>query len=217
MTEEIERDANGRFSKSDPTRLTHELVEAAIMSLQRIIEVRIAAVEKAIEISHDDLVRVPTTVDRAVSQLRELLESKLAANDQSVQGLRDNLLEKIRGIQGQITETNARATLADQYKQTALDAALKSAQTLVEQAIDHVKESIKKTEDLFTKQIDAINASVVQAGKTGDKEVADVKTRLGAIEGRTNGIGQSGVFVVGAFAVISAVAAVVGVAIHFVK
>lgn len=51
-----------------------------IASLKELFFTRVDALNKAVEVAHDDLVRVPTEVQKAVGTLRDLHESKIEGN-----------------------------------------------------------------------------------------------------------------------------------------
>jgi len=143
---------------TDPTALTTQLVWREVGSLKELLEARVAAVEKGIIVAHEDLVRVPTEVQKQVGNLKELLEQRI--NDEAE--LRD---EKFAGVQKQFDGSK-----------TAVDAALAA-----------VKESGNKTETAFTKQIDQI-VELLQANTRGlEVQIGDVKSRLDRGEGRTVG------------------------------
>lgn len=116
------------------------------------IETRLDGMDKALLLVE----KFPTAIDTAVGHLRDLHA------------------EKFEGVGVRFIELNTRLTEGDRYKQTALDAALKAAQTLVDKQQENNKESIKKTEELFTKQMD------------GSKETQDdLKGRVTALEAAT--------------------------------
>lgn len=129
----------------DPSALTVARIDHEIGALRELLsakdganDARLAAMDKAVAL----LEKFPTAIDVAVGNLKELHQ------------------EKFEGVGVRFNELNTRLTEGDRYKQTALDAALKAAQTLVDKQQENNKESIKKTEDLFTKQIEAITAIV---------------------------------------------------------
>jgi len=89
----------------------------------------------------------PTTltnqlVEAAVTAAVERLEARLHGTDELN-------IEKFSNIGTRFNELNARLTESDRYKQTALDAALLAN-----------KDSLRKTEELFSKQIDALQKTV---------------------------------------------------------
>lgn len=99
---------------------------------------RLEGMDKAVKL----LEKFPTAIDIAIANLQALHE------------------EKFRGVGDRFTELSTRLTEGDGYKQTALAAALKSAETLVGTQQENFRESIQKTEDSFTKQIDGIKEAV---------------------------------------------------------
>ena len=100
----------------------------------------------------------PTTltnqlVEKAVAGAIARLESK-------VDGLSMLYEEKFTGAAARVTDLNTRLAQGDLYRDTALNAALKAAQNLVDIQNINVRDSLKKTEELFGKQIDALQATV---------------------------------------------------------
>lgn len=61
---------------TDPTLLTTQAVALEISHLKELLETRIGAIENAIEVAHEDMVRVPTDVMKQVGTLKELHEEK---------------------------------------------------------------------------------------------------------------------------------------------
>lgn len=167
----------------DPSALTISRLDHEIAALKELWEAkediylaRLSAMDKAVTL----LEKFPTAIDVAVGNLKELHQ------------------EKFEGVGTRLTELNTRLTQADTYKQVALDAALKAAQTLVDIQQLNNKESIKKTEDLFAKQMD------------GTKETVDgLKDRIVAMENRGLGLAQGWGWLIGAVGMIVGVIAVI--------
>lgn len=114
------------------------------------IRARLDAIDEATRLLHDDVTRVPTAIDRAVSSLTVLTDVKLALVD-----------EKFRGVDNRFQERDVRFALESLNHATSLAAALKSA-----------GESSDKTERSLTKSIDAVSAQVTDlkerfSGKIG--------------------------------------------------
>jgi hypothetical protein len=167
----------------DPTTLTNELVEKATNALREKLEVRLDSMEK---ISKDVEITITRHVDIAAKNVSDLTEAKI----ESLKLLHE---EKFVGVGTRFTELGTRLTQSDTYKQTALDAALKAAQTLVDLQNDNTKDSITKTEQLFTKQVDGLT-SVID----------DMKDRLTVIEARGAGRGDLWGYIIGAGGLIYA-------------
>lgn len=60
----------------DPTHLTTQQLWREVASLKELLTARIEAIEKSIEVAHEDLVRVPTDVQRQVGNLERLHDTK---------------------------------------------------------------------------------------------------------------------------------------------
>jgi hypothetical protein len=132
-------------TEQDPSALTVARIDHEIGNLRELLtakdganDARLAAMDKAVML----LEKFPTAIDVAVGNLKELHQ------------------EKFEGVGVRFQELNTRLTEGDRYKQTALDAALKSAETLVSKQQDNNEKSIKKTEELFTKQLDALKETI---------------------------------------------------------
>jgi len=147
-----------RFEPSDPTALTTAQVQREVASLKELLEARVEAVEKGIIIAHDDLVRVPTEVQKQVGNLRELHEQKFTEQA----ALRD---EKFASVQKQFDGNK-----------TAVDAALAA-----------VKEAGNKTEAGFTKQIDQLTALFQTGIKAVQGQIDDIKINSSRGEGKGEG------------------------------
>jgi len=64
------------MDKSDPSALTTSQLWREIAALKELFETRLSAVERGIEVAHQDVVRVPTEVQKQVGALRDLIEVK---------------------------------------------------------------------------------------------------------------------------------------------
>ena len=130
-------------SRPDPitvARIDHEIsgLKELLVAKDAVVSARLAAMDKAVQL----LEKFPTAIDVAISNLKDLHE------------------EKFEGVDNRIKEMNLRFTDAERYKQTALDAALKAAQNLVDKDGLNTKDSMKKMEELFGKQIDSLQSTV---------------------------------------------------------
>jgi hypothetical protein len=146
------------------------------------IEATLAGMSKAVDLLQRQADKSPSIAEVALS----------------VAALRDITDEKFEGVGTRLNELNTRLTQADSYKQIALDAALKAAQNLVDVQQVNIKESIKKTEDLFTTSIEAIKEKVESLQKVVDRG-----------EGHTKGLGDGWGYLVGAIGAIVGVVAVI--------
>lgn len=152
------------------------------------IDVRFNAIDEATKLQHEDAVRVPTLVDKAISGLRDLLEQRMSTHVAQVFGeLHRHVAEtqeKFVGVGSQFTERDTRTDQRAGDTKLAVDAAFAAA-----------KEATAKIEAGFTKQIDAMvvlidTKTANLANQITDIKdnlaiaVADIKDRLTTIESR---------------------------------
>jgi len=149
---------------SDPSSLTtqqlwrevlnlRELMEARVAGIEELTKSRISAIEKSIEVAHDDLVRVPTDVQKQVGNLRDLHE------------------EKFHAVEARFKERDARFEQKDRDMKTAIDAAFASASA-----------AVAKSEAVTSKQIDQ-QANLIQTETRAlSGRIDDVKERLTKVE-----------------------------------
>jgi hypothetical protein len=171
-------------SRGDPLTALRGEFETKINSILS----RFDAIDKATELQHQDMVRVPTQVDKAVAALRDVLVQMMKTNAAEVFGeIRKHISETSEKFAGVTAKFLDVATRTDQRAgdiKLAVDAAFAAA-----------KETTAKIEAGFTKQIDAMIAIIdtktgnLQAGLADLKDnnaagLADVKVRLTALESR---------------------------------
>jgi hypothetical protein len=137
------------------------------------------AFEKAIEVAHQDMVRVPTEVQKQVGSLKELHD------------------EKFKGIATRFDERDARTKEVAELNQKAIDAALQAA-----------KEAVAKSEAATTKQIDSLGTLIATTAKTSDDKIAAVKENVTIIESRANGGNAVWGWVFGAIGMVAGIVAV---------
>jgi DNA anti-recombination protein RmuC len=179
----------------DPTILTREALKEAVYNLETRLSTRVDAIDEATRVFHEDLVRVPTTVDKAVTGLRELIEAKIEA-------LNKIFGERFIRIDGQFTERDKRTEQLTQASATAVTAALQAAKEAVGEqnkssALAIAKseastiESINKMQELFQTSIAGINT-----------QIADIKSRLDKGDGHNKGLGDGWGYLVGVLGII---------------
>jgi phage shock protein A len=158
-----------RPESPDPTSLTTQALWREVQHLKELFETRISGMEKAIEVAHDDLVRVPTETQKQVGNLRDLHDEKFA------------------GVQKQFEDRDKRTDLA-----------LQAAKELVVQQNISAAQSAAKQEASFSKQIDAQGVLLQTTAGALDDKVDDIKDRLTRIEGKGEGVSASWGWLVGA-------------------
>lgn len=153
----------------DPSSLTTQQLWREIGALKELLGAQIEAVEKAIKVAHDDLVRVPTDVQKQVGNLRELHE------------------EKFRSIQVQFAERDVRSEQSAKDTKVAVDAALSAAEKSREQQNQSFALGVAKSEAGITKQIEQLGTLIQATSRALDDKISDAKDRLTRIESRGEG------------------------------
>jgi hypothetical protein len=87
----------------DPSLITTEAIDKAVESLEARFAARLDGMEKAVEVFHADLTRVPTLLDRSILGLRELLETRLECMEDDVKSVHSYLDKQGINIAAQIT------------------------------------------------------------------------------------------------------------------
>jgi hypothetical protein len=156
----------------DPTLRTIEVVDKAIESLIKQLEPKFEAIEarfqerdNAAKLLHEDFVRVPTVVDRAIINLRELMESK-------IEGRYNHVLAKIDDVQTTIDGMDKALVLLQTYNDKMPDFVRNEVGQLKkvhEEKIDGsrevVNERIKSLADVTTQQFASINDKFAEKDK----------------------------------------------------
>src|SRR6185503_2831523 len=68
----------------DPTVLTTQQLQREVAALKEIIFTRLDANDKAVQLLHEDVTRVPTDTDKQIAHLKELHEEKFDSIDQQI-------------------------------------------------------------------------------------------------------------------------------------
>jgi hypothetical protein len=145
------------------------------------VETRFEAMDKATDLQHQDMVRVPTLLQQAIGGLRELLHQEIETKSSNIQGelntIRAEMLEKFLGVAAQFNERDTRTDQRAGDTKLAVDAAFAAA-----------KEATAKIEAGFTKQIDAMIAIIDTKTANLAGSISDIKDRLTAMESRAGTI-----------------------------
>jgi hypothetical protein len=209
----------------DPTALTNELVTRAISSLRDVIETRIDAIDARV---NNSVATITKHTDIAVEQSITLTEEKIKALTEAVTVFKQTVNERFQLGDVQ-TEKAARDV------KSAVDAAFAAAKEAVGEQNKSNALSIAKSETATAKQIDQLVESQRASAKNTDDKIetlkqavegknADLKdrfapmeARITAVESRSGGFNQAGVLIVGAFAILASLAAIVTLITHFAK
>jgi hypothetical protein len=162
------------------------------------IQTRFEAIDKATELQHDDYVRVPTQVEKAIDALRGEITPRLDAIEHSADLVREILSAEFRGaidtmskvsdekfssISIQFAERDTRTEQTAAGVKIAVDAALQAAKEAVAEQNRSFALATGKSETATMKQIDALGLAIQTANKGLDDKIADMKDRLTRIEG----------------------------------
>lgn len=164
----------------DPTALTTQQLQREVSSLKELLETRIEALERATKVAHDDLVRVPTEVQKTVSALENLHNEKFLSVHTELASRTLLYLEKFESIQTQFKERDARTEQTTKDGKTAVDAALQAA-----------KEAVGKSESTTVKQIDQLGVLINEKSRSLDDKITDAKERLTRIESIGIGVAKA--------------------------
>lgn len=172
-------------NSGDPSVLTTDLVLREVLHLKELLQTELTSVKKGIEVSHDDFVRFPTEVQKAVGGLQLLLETKILyeskLNAQDIKHITERIdwSDKIR------LEQKADSSMA-------LNAALASAKELVTVTNDSAKQATQKQEAAFNKQIDQLVILAQTMGSNLGDKIADIKDLFiksdSTSKGKTEGV-----------------------------
>ena len=200
----------------DPTTATMALIKVSNDALKESVIARFESMDRAQALFHEDLTRVPTSLDKAISTLREYMEARLqrlvAVDEHSTTergtilaslresmeataGLHEAKLAALADTVAVFKETvNGRFELGDVQTEkaardvkSAVDAAFAASKEAVSEQNKSNALAIAKSEAGFTKNMDALADNVKSIVKNTDDKISDLKDRLVAIEGRKGG------------------------------
>ncbi len=186
----------------DPSVMTTAQLYREISNLETRLLTRLGALEKAMELAHDDVVRVPTLLDRAVLNLREYLLGEI----RKLEAVSD---EKFNSVQTQFTERDTRTEQTARDSKVTVDIALKAQQEAFGGQNKSFAQAVAKSEANTTKQIDQIGTLISAQTKATNDKIDDLKGRLGAIEGRAKGSNDNWSWIVGTGGLLVAAVALI--------
>lgn len=167
MTMALDEAAKGGGSNNtgapDPSNATTQMILREIGALKELqaaqkelFEQRIMAIDKAVDLAHDDFVRGPTNLEREISTVMKVFDTKLEIRD-----------ERFDSVEAQFIERDQRFHQGSTDNKAAVDAALQAA-----------KESVSKSEMGFTKQIEQQGVMIHTVKSELEKRIEDVKERV---------------------------------------
>ncbi len=192
----------------DPSRLTTEQLREAIRGLEAKIAARLDSMDRAAILLHEDYVRVPTLLDRAIIQVRELLEEKIHKLDEVS-------AERFGRIEIQFVERDKRTEQLALANATAIAAALQAAKEAVGEQNRSAAVAIAKSENSTAESIKQLQVLFSSDRSATNDKINDVKSRLDKGEGISSGFSKGGGVIVQVItSVLSATAIIVTVLLH---
>ena len=149
----------------DPTTLTTDQLRRELAALRDTVETRLDAMDKAAQLFHENLTRVPTDTDKQISHLKELHEEKFAS------------------IQTQFDERDVRSAASEDAAKVAVNAALQAQKEAAAAQNASNAAAITKSEAATVKQIDGILALLTSNSTALSDKIAVINGRLDRSEG----------------------------------
>jgi hypothetical protein len=154
------------------------------------IQTRFSGIDKATELQHEDMVRVPTQVDRAVGGLRDLVSEMINTKIAIIDGKLETAVAHLNGkIEKEIGETSEKFTgVANQFSQNdkALTAALQAQEKQAIATNDSNKAASDKMEAGFSELIRQQAGILVEVRRNYDAQITAINSRLDKGEGRSS-------------------------------
>jgi hypothetical protein len=160
-----------------------EQLQRALSDLENKLHTKFEANDKAVDLLHEDQVRVPTLLDRSVDQVKEVMGLRVDA-------LHALTNERFMRIDAAFT---ALATLTDKLSlanATALTAALSAAEKAVGEQNRSSSLAISKSEQGTNEAIKQLGANFSTEIKSIASVVANLQSRLDRGEGTAVGVNQ---------------------------
>lgn len=174
----------GNRPNPDPTVLTTQSLLREILNLREIIETRIDAMDKALQLLQAKADKVPSETDIAVGRLKDLHD------------------ERFKGVATQFAERDIRTEQTSRDSKVAVDAALQAAKEAVGEQNKSSALAIAKSEASTTKQIDQIIAINQATTSALNDKIDDLKLRLTQIDGQSTGARDLWAMLLGGLAII---------------
>lgn len=187
-----------QVSRGDPVTSLRNELETQL----RAIDVRFNGIDKATQLQHEDTVRVPTLVDRAVNSLRELLVAEIGVSIARVEGeIGKGFAGSKEIFQGAIEVVNEKITslanvttqqfksIDDKFaeKDKAVSVGLSAQKESAAAQQDSNNTATRKMEDNFTKLLDQGRELLTEVRRNTELQINDIKSRLDKGEGGNSG------------------------------
>lgn len=186
-----------------PETLTPEQVWREVNALKELIFTRLDALDKATELFHTDITRVPTDVDRQVSAAKDLISAEMDGTSRYFEEKFTGVEIKFEGVEAHFAQSDILRDKTAEQGGVALSAALQAAKEAVGEQNKSFALSIDKSEKATAEQIAALRLNYETALLGLNKTIDDLKERVvraeslgqGAHLQRTDTNQQVGMFV----------------------
>lgn len=158
---------------------TSQILEANGRGTREVLETRLSAGDKAIELLQRDTDMLPEQIRNAVEQLRLL-------HDERFRSLETQLMTHLSGIQTQFAERDKRMEQLSLADKTAIAAALQAQKEAAGAQNDSNATANSKMENNFVKLIEQTQQLLQAVSRSTDDKINDVKSRLDKGEGQTS-------------------------------
>ncbi len=186
----------------DPSVMTTAQLDRTIVGLTENISAKFEAIttrldgmDKATTTLHEDMVRVPTILDREIKSARELLESKLEGidkvNKEQHEHLTNVMNEKFARVDVLFVEGDKRTQQLSTANALALAAALQAAKEAVAEQNRSNTTAIAKSETAVSEQIKQMQVTFETGLRSTNEKIDDIKSRLDKGEGGLSGVRES--------------------------
>lgn len=197
---------NTQRGEPDPSVLTTQQLWREVANLKEMVVKEIERMDKAIDLAHADLVRVPTDVQKAVGALKELHEAQFLAMDRTI-GDRVIYVDKLLAGAASLVEEKLKSVdsrFSEKDKQVAEN--FHTAESAVSKQNQHFEISINKSELFTQNQFNQVNILITSMKKEYDDKFGDLKDRLSRSDGSGRGRAELWGYVLAAILLIIAAA-----------
>ena len=164
----------------DPSLLTTQLLREGLEGLEKLITVRLNAMDAATDLRLALLHEMPAEIDQRINHMRDVTQQRFNLDE-----------EKFKGVEKQFMERDVRTEQASTGADQALNAALQAAKELVGAQGEASAAAAVKSETSFTKQIDQIGTIIQTLEKALDARITELKERIDRGEGSQSGSQQT--------------------------
>lgn len=216
---------------ADMSSVTRMDLDRAIAYVLMQSQTQFSAIQTAVDLAHQDAVRVPTIVDRAVTALQALEDGKIALSQATVDARLEQTSGQLAKLDIQFQERTAASSTAIaaalQAAKEAVGEQNKSSASAIDKAQAQTTEQLSQLRTLASAEISAQTAQITDLKSRLDKsegplsvsqstvaaleaQVIDLKSRIDKSDGNRGGSDQTIVWIFGFIAAGSSIFAIMG-------